>query len=259
MWNWEAENAKAVIVIVHGANEHHGRYRWLIEQWQTNGMNVVMGDLPGQGDVSNKSRGHIEQFDDYINEVEKWIRHASSYNLPIFLIGHSMGGTVVIRTLQEKFSQVRGVILSSPCLGLVHPPSKALDLVTRGLNVFCPRLRVNSGVTVNQATRNEEVRLANTKDPLYIKNVSVRWYRELSNGMKQANKKVDKFPNIPLLVLQGGEDKIVNKESVFTWFNHVNNSEKVYKEYPELYHEVFNEPEREQVFNYALAFVNNLI
>jgi len=65
MWKWEADGeAKAVIVMVHGELEHHGRYGWLIEQWRLAGFHVIMGDLPGQGLTSRVNRGHIESFDD---------------------------------------------------------------------------------------------------------------------------------------------------------------------------------------------------
>ena len=58
MWKWETEQeAKAVIVIIHGAMEHHGRYGWLIEMWRTSGYHVIMGDLPGQGMTSRAQRG----------------------------------------------------------------------------------------------------------------------------------------------------------------------------------------------------------
>ena len=55
MWKWEAEGEpKAVVVMVHGAMEHHRRYGWLIEIWRLSGFHVIMGDLPGQW-IDNKS------------------------------------------------------------------------------------------------------------------------------------------------------------------------------------------------------------
>ncbi|MBD8068584.1 alpha/beta hydrolase [Bacillus sp. PS06] len=258
MWKWEAENAVGVVVIIHGANEHHGRYKWLTKQWVDNGFHVLIGDLPGQGEVTKKQRGHIERFEEYLDEIEKWVKEAFTYHLPTFLLGHSMGGLISIRTLQERKLPVHGVILSSPCLGLVDPPSFGLDVLTKFLNITIPKLRVDSGVSIDKATRND-VLLSENIDPLYVKKVSVRWYRELNHAMKMAHKQVKKLPDIPLLVLQGGDDKIVNKKSVLYWFNLVNNKEKVYKEYPELFHEVFNEPERDEVFRYALQFVKNII
>ncbi|WP_312469891.1 alpha/beta hydrolase [Neobacillus sp.] len=256
MWKWEAEGeAKAVIVMVHGAMEHHLRYGWLIEMWRLSGFHVIMADLPGQGMTTRARRGHIDSFDEYIFEVKDWIQAAYRYELPVFLLGHSMGGLIAIRLLQEERLNVAGVILSSPCLGLVHSPSKFLDVLSYGLNVIFPSLRMNSGLTVQMATRNEDVREADSNDTLYVTKVSIRWYRELATAIKQSFLNIDKTQDIPMLVMQGGDDKIVNKITVKEWFNNVPLSEKRFKEWPKCYHEIFNEPEREEVFEYAKDFV----
>ncbi|ANB58376.1 phospholipase ytpA [Anoxybacillus sp. B7M1] len=255
MWKWEAEQAKAVVVIVHGAAEHHGRYKWLIEMFRLHGFHVVMGDLPGQGTTTRRKRGHIGSFDEYINEVADWIKAAQAFQLPIFLLGHSMGGLVVIRALQEKRLPVKGAILSSPCLGLVTYPSKGLDLLSKVLNHIAPSMLFDSGLSVEAATRNEEVREMDKNDSLYVTKVSVRWYRELVKAMQIASRKIHKISDIPLLLMQGGNDKIVDKVVVKEWFDKLPVSEKVYKEWNLLYHEIFNEPEREAVFLYAKAFL----
>jgi lysophospholipase len=258
MWKWEAEGeAKAVIVMVHGAMEHHRRYGWLIEMWRTSGFHVIMADLPGQGMTTRSRRGHIDSFDEYIIEVKDWIQAAYRYDLPVFLLGHSMGGLISIRLLQKEKLNIAGVILSSPCLGLVQAPSKFLELLSHGLNVVFPSFRMNSGLTVQMATRNEDVREADSNDSLYITEVSVRWYRELADAMKQAFLDIEKIQDVPMLVMQAGDDKIVKKGIVKDWFNRVPLSEKRFKEWQKCYHEIFNEPEREEVFEYAKDFVNS--
>jgi lysophospholipase len=258
MWKWEAEGeAKAVVVIVHGAMEHHRRYGWLIEMWRLSGFHVIMGDLPGQGMTTRARRGHIDSFDEYIFEVKDWIQAAYQFDLPVFLIGHSLGGLISIRLLQQEKLNLAGVVLSSPCLGLIHQPSKLVHLLSYGLNVIMPSLRFNSGLTIEMATRNEEVRDADKNDTLYITKVSVRWYRELNLAMKMAFEEIGKIEDIPFLVMQGGDDKVVNKQTVNKWFNIVPLSEKRFKEWPVCYHEIFNEPEREAVFEYAKDFCNS--
>lgn len=256
MWRWEAEGeAKAVIVMVHGAMEHHRRYGWLIEMWRTSGFHIIMGDLPGQGMTTRSRRGHIDSFDEYIFEVKDWIQEAYRYDLPVFLLGHSMGGLISIRLLQEEHLNLAGVILSSPCLGLVASPPKFLNAVSYLMNIIYPTLRLNSGLTVEMATRNRDVREADVNDTLYVTKVSVRWYRELYAAMKLAFENMEKIQDIPMLVMQGGEDKIVQKNIVKEWFNGAPLSEKRYKEWQKCYHEIFNEPEREEVFEYAKDFV----
>ena len=256
MWKWEAEgSAKAVIVIIHGAMEHHGRYKWLSQMWRSSGYHVIMGDLPGQGMTTRAYRGHIDSFSQYLDEVRGWIEAAYEYALPVFLLGHSMGGLVAIRMLQEEEPDLAGVILSSPCLGLVVQPPKVLSAVAAGLNIALPKLRIDAGLTPELVTRNKEIIEEDLNDSLYVTKVSVRWYRELLGAIKEAFEETPSFQDIPLLVMQGGDDKVVDKQAVRAWFNYNLCSEKQFKEWPGLYHEIFNEPEREDVFQYALSFV----
>lgn len=258
MWKWEPDGeAKAVIVIVHGAMEHSRRYGWLIEMWRSAGFLVIMGDLPGQGLTTRSRRGHIDSFDEYIFEVKDWIQTAYQFDVPVFLLGHSMGGLISIRLLQEERLNLAGVILSSPCLGLVKAPSRLLNYLSYGLNVMTPGLRMNSGITVDLSTRNPEVREADSNDTLYVTKVSIRWYRELAAAMKLAFRNFDKIQDLPMLVMQGGDDKIVNKVAVTDWFNQAPLSEKRFKEWQDCYHEIFNEPEREDVFEYAKDFIDS--
>jgi len=258
MWKWEAENPKAVIVMIHGAMEHHGRYGWLIEMFRGIGFHCIMGDLPGQGlaaTTRGSKKGHIDSFNEYIYEVKTWIYEAYKYDLPVFVLGHSMGGLIAIRLLQEDDMKVAGMILSGPCLGLVQKPNKALNAVSHGLNFVTPQIKVDSGIRIELATRNEEVRKLDVNDSLYVTKVSVRWYRELVRSMEIAFEEATNLQDVPVLVLQGGGDLIVDKFKVKEWFNLTNFSEKWFKEFPVLYHEIFNEPEREEVFDYAKDFV----
>jgi lysophospholipase len=257
MWKWEAENAKGVVVMVHGAAEHHGRYKWLIEMWRGEGFHVIMGDLPGQGTTSRRDRGHIDRFDVYIEAVEEWYKEALAYKLPIILLGHSMGGLTVIRSMQEKHFQVKCLILSSPCLGVAEKtaPSPFLDAASKVLNVLTPSLRMNLGITPDMATRNKEIVELDSNDSLYITKVSIRWFRELIHATKLAFINIEKLPDLPILVMQGGDDRIVNKDKGKEFFDLLPLTDKTYKEWHGLYHEIFNEPERDKVFEYTKRFV----
>ncbi|WP_070120580.1 alpha/beta hydrolase [Bacillus marinisedimentorum] len=255
MWKWEADNAKAVMVMVHGAGEHHGRYSWLIEMWRAAGFHVIMGDLPGQG-TSTRRRGHIDSFDEYIEAVEMWLKEAFTYELPVFLLGHSMGGLIAIRSMQEKHFPVAAVLLSSPALGLVEPPPKRLEMASKALNAVLPGAMFDSHLKPGMGTRNREINEMDENDSLIVRKVSVRWYRELVQAIKQASEQVLNFPDVPVLLFQGGEDKIIDKVLVREFFDKLPVNEKMYKEWAGLYHEVFNDPEREQVFEMAKSFVD---
>ncbi|MBP3949833.1 alpha/beta hydrolase [Bacillus suaedae] len=259
MWKWEVEDPRGVIVIVHGAGEHHARYEWLAKQWNDHGFDIVMGDLPGQGRTRGK-RGHVQSFNAYLDTIEEWIDEARTSELPVFLLGHSMGGLIVIRTLMERGSkQIKGVILSSPCLGLQQQPSKTQEIGIKVIHRVMPTISANAGIKTEHLTRNDEVKEEYLKDELRVTKVSVRWYQELSKAMRTAQRYPEKFPDLPLIVLQGGEDYVVDKFEVRAWFDHLTLTDKYYKEWDGLYHEVFNEPERKDVFRHALGFLNLLL
>ncbi|MPQ27029.1 alpha/beta hydrolase [Bacillus paralicheniformis] len=258
MWCMEAERPVASIVIIHGACEHHGRYKWLSEMWRSSGFNVVMGDLPGQG-TSTRERGHIRSFQEYIDEVDKWVARAKAFELPVLMLGHSMGGLIAIEWFKQQQSGIAGLILSSPCLGLQLKPNKFLDWISKGLNVLAPSIRFESGITPDKATRNKEVIEMDINDSLYITKVSVRWYQEMLKALKSAMEPTDAFLNIPLFVMQAGTDWLVDKKMVVKWFNQLTSHNKTYREWEGLYHEIFNEPEREDVFKAARAFAEQYI
>ncbi len=251
---WESEkDARAVVVIVHGAQEHYGRYRWLGMEFNNVGYHVVTGDLPGHG-AQSANRGHIESFHEYIEEVDLWIKEAQKYKLPVFLLGHSMGGLTVIRVMEEKKPEVQAVLLSSPCLEILAKPTKVLDALSRPLNKMAPTMQFPSTIDIENATRNKEIIDFVHNDSAVLTTVSVHWYREFVKHIEIAHKQINEFPDVPLLLMQAGDDKLVDKIRVKEWFNRVDLQEKVYKEWSGLYHEIFNEPERDKVFSYAFQF-----
>ncbi|BAB07007.1 alpha/beta hydrolase [Halalkalibacterium halodurans] len=255
MWKWEVAEPRGVVVVIHGAGEHHGRYQWLAKKFNSIGLSVVMGDLPGQGRTRGK-RGHIQSFQQYIDVVLEWVEAAKLEHVPIFLFGHSMGGLVAVRTMIEGGTlPVRAVILSSPCFDLYQSPGKGKELASKMLHRVTPTFSHHSGIRSDLVTRNEEIREAYLKDELRVTKVSTKWYYELSKAMRDTRRYPEKFPNVPLLVMQAGEDYITDRKAAWEWFNSVQVTEKAYKEWNGLYHEIFNEPEREAVFQYTCFFI----
>ncbi|WP_096189817.1 alpha/beta fold hydrolase [Evansella halocellulosilytica] len=256
MWKWEVTEAKGVFVIVHGAGEYHVRYHWVIEQLTELGYNVIMGDLPGQG-TTDGPRGHVNRFSDYVTVVKGWLREARKYKLPVTLLGHSMGGLISIHTLMNlsKNELPNVAVLSSPCLGLVNNPTFSKKTASYLLNYVAPKIRFPSGLEPGSGTRDEWMRQRDFTDDLLIKRVSVRWYRELANAIRTAQDKHGQFPAIPLLVTQGGDDRIVNKNEVKRWFDTLTLTDKYYKEWDSFYHEVLNDPGKEKVLAHLIGFV----
>ncbi|MCD8508828.1 MAG: alpha/beta hydrolase [Bacillus sp. (in: Bacteria)] len=254
MQRWEVSKPKGVFVIVHGAGEHHGRYEWTVNQLNKLNYNVIMGDLPGQGKTEGP-RGHISSFNEYMVVVRKWLKEARQYRLPVVLLGHSMGGLISIHTLMDLNRNLvpSAVVLSSPCLGLANPPSVPVRSLAYLLNYCVPKYRV--ATKGNRGTRCEITRKKYDQDPLRVRKVSVRWYSELVQAIELAHRKVNEIPDIPLLLTQGGDDRVVDKKMARAWFNGLPIMDKYYKEWDGLFHEVLNEPEKEKVLAHMMGFV----
>jgi len=253
-----SESNIGTIVLVHGAFEHAGRYDWLANQWYKEGYNVLYDDLPGQGN-SEGIKGHIDSFDEYIQAIEKWIKEAEKLYKPIFLLGHSMGGLAVIRYMEEKKPDViKGVILSSPGLGISGGPPKWLMKITESIEKVFPKLQVRTRIRRCVSTRNKTLHNRH-QDPLFLKKVSIRWYHEFERAIRKAFLKVHEYPSTPTLLMQAGKDFLINVKDVRRWYQQLKIPNKHYNEWDHLYHEIFNEPEREYVFQYAKRFVNNVV
>lgn len=243
------------ILLVHGSGEHVGRYKWAIEQWNQGGLDVLGGDLPGHGQSPGK-RGHIQSFNEYIEAVNDWydaLRERSDH-VP-FVFGHSLGGLVVSRFMEINKREARGVLLSSPCFGLRVKVPAWKEWIAKSLNVLHPSLVLPSEVKSESVTRSQEIRDALETDPYRVNGVSVRWYRELQVHMQKNWEEQHQFPDIPLVIHQAGDDSVTDPDVAKRWMEAIAVSDKLFTEWPGLYHELLNEPERDEVMAAMIAWM----
>ncbi|PWK12851.1 alpha/beta hydrolase [Tumebacillus permanentifrigoris] len=240
------------VVLVHGAGEHSGRYGHVIEALTARGISVITGDLPGHGRSGGIS-GHVESFDEYLDSVSEWMKLAEASSGPdghVAIIGHSMGGLVTVRFLEERAHQHQhliGAVLSSPCLKLALEVPGWKKSLAGVLNSLAPRLRMASGIQPSDVSRHPTVVSEYGNDPLMGRKVSVRWFQELNAAMETAVAQAQRI-SVPLLVMQAGQDRLVDPAVAPVFYNRLP-AHELHKFVPfhNLYHELFNEPEREAV------------
>ncbi|MFT9848171.1 alpha/beta hydrolase [Aneurinibacillus sp. REN35] len=254
---WPVDEERGSIVIVHGAGEYFVRYHWLVQQLNEAGYSVFGGDLPGLGRTKGR-KGHIERFEAYYAAVDTWIERASKRKRPLFLLGHSMGGLIVARYAEAVHPDVDGIILSSPCFGLSRNISPALEGIASILNRITPAFRLSAGIKAGDVSRDQTVTLRYTEDPHITTKVSVRWYKELQKAMRLAKEEIEDYPDVPTLVMQAGADRIVSPTTTKLWMDSLPISCKRYVEWPDCYHEIFNEPEKNEVINTLLQWMQTV-
>src|SRR4051794_39270056 len=94
-WWTPAGPPVAGLALVHGINEHSGRYEHVGDGLAARGIDVLAFDLPGHG-RSGGRRGHVDRFDDLLDEAEDLIADRRALGVPVVLLGHSLGGLIAV-------------------------------------------------------------------------------------------------------------------------------------------------------------------
>jgi len=260
--SWIPVSPRGVIVIIHGLAEHSGRYRETADFLSENGWAVYACDLRAHGlspDPPKAGRVHVNRFEDYFRDVDALTGLAREKypELPMYLLGHSMGGLISIRYSLEKPAGLAGVIISSPALG-THPefkPPFLLKLMVSILSRLAPRLLVASDLDTQAISKDPAVVKAYIDDPLVSQKVSTRWYNEIMKSMRKAHEGAASL-RIPMLLMQSGADRLVDPAAPGRWANAAPDGLVDLVVWDGLYHEMFNEPEKDQVRTRLLEWLD---
>jgi alpha-beta hydrolase superfamily lysophospholipase len=241
-------DARAAVIVAHGYGEHGGRYHHLAERFAPLGFAVYMLDHRGHG-RSEGPRGHVDRFVDYVADLHALrVRVDGEHRgKPLFLLGHSMGGLIAAHYLLAHSSGLAGAVLSSPALGLAKEPPRFLRWLGRLLSWIAPRTSFQSDVDPMVLSHDPSVGLAYAGDPLVHRRVTARLFTELKAAMRDALERAGEVRG-PILVLQAGDDRLVDGAATERFVAGVGSEQKSFRLYPGLFHELFNEVEKERVF-----------
>ncbi|HJO26917.1 MAG: lysophospholipase [Planctomycetes bacterium] len=245
--HWPLDVPRARLVLVHGFGEHSGRYGHVAAALNAAGVAVSACDLRGHGE-SGGTRVFIERFDDYLDDVDAVLAEtrAKSSGEPLFLLGHSMGGQIAALHALRRKPDIAGLILSSPSMGFaVHVPAwKAA--AGRFFSRFVPKLTLPSGLDRGLLSHDPEVQRDLDADPLAELGATARWYTECLAAQEATFVSAPDL-SVPLLSLVSGTDEITDAAATRRFHEAAGSRDKTWIEYPGLYHEIFNEFEREKV------------
>ncbi|MDH3923705.1 MAG: lysophospholipase [Xanthomonadales bacterium] len=259
--SWIPEVPEGVMMVIHGLAEHGGRYRDTATFFVDHGWAVYTCDLRSHGlspDMPGAGRVHVNRFSDFLLDVEALLGLAKSRHpdLPLYCLGHSMGGLITILYALQNPQSLQGAIISSPALG-THPefkPPLYLKLMVSILSRVAPRMLVDSELDSQAISRDAAVVKAYADDPLVSQKVSTRWYSEIIRSMKKAHNEASAL-QIPMLVMQSGADRLVDPGAAARWVQLTPDGLVEYVLWEDLYHEMFNEPEKDQVRSKTLQWL----
>ena len=260
MWKWETEHdAKGVVVIVHNILEHTGRYAYVITMLRRNGYHVIMGDLPGQGQTSRANKGQLEHFDIYHETLIEWVRIANEYKIPTFVMGVGLGGLILLNVLEKTELPIEGMLLLSPLLEFKRNNKTRKNMLISNVGKGSKDARFKLGIETKDLTRNDEVIEETKQDGLMLRKVTYKWYNIVLETMKDTIQHFKDIQSMPTLLMYGTEDKLLELRSFNELKNNLNTNEFYFKVWEGFYHEIHNEPERDQVMRYVLTFLNNSV
>jgi alpha-beta hydrolase superfamily lysophospholipase len=244
---YEPEGAApaGLILVVHGVAEHAGRYHHVADLLVGLGLRVAILDHRGHGRSGGK-RLLVRDLSEFSADLETLRKLELVTGAPTYLLGHSMGGCIALDYALDHQSSLTALILSAPAVLPGDDINPVLMRVAKVLGKVAPGL---PGQKLSSASisRDPAVVAAYDADPLVFRG-------KLSAGIGGAMlRAMDSFParlpslTLPLLVLSGTEDKLVNPDGARLVDRLAGSTDKTLKMYDGLYHEVFNEPEKELV------------
>ncbi|KFN42566.1 alpha/beta hydrolase [Arenimonas oryziterrae] len=243
---------RGTVLIVHGLGEHIGRYAGLAAVLNAQGWNVVGYDQRGHG-RSTGPKGRLRQADDLLQDLAQVIDHVrATAPAPLILLGHSMGGLICARFVAEEFAEdraswyraVSALVLSSPAL------DPGMSRLQRGLlallGPLAPNLPVNNGLKPAWISRDPTVVQAYRSDPYVHDRISPRLVRFILDGGAWVQAQATQW-RLPTLLLYAGSDRCVSPAGSAAFSAAAPAAVVQTQVFPAMFHEIFNEPERDTV------------
>ncbi len=244
--SYDCADPLASVFIVHGLGEHIDRYERFARQLNEHRLNVYGFDNLGHG-KSHGIRGYTS-IEDSFQIIDMMIDKMNAHhpNLPMALFGHSLGGLIGLRYLQESPSKFYCAAISAPAIVLDAETEKRMEK-NAGLARLLPFITLDNNIEHEDISRNLSEVAAYSKDKLVHPKVSLKLALSIYKNVKTVNEKAGAIKT-PLLVLKGMSDKVVPPDNIDEYFERIGSEKKVISKYPGAYHETIYDPEHGEQF-----------
>lgn len=241
---------RARIVLVHGIGDQIDGvpYVTAAKALTARGLLVHRMELRGHG-LSGGRRMYVRSWADFRNDLGQFVRLVSAAQpaLPVFLVGISMGGLIVLNFAAYHPAGLSGVVALAPALGQTGG-SRFLRAILPILSRALPRLTVDPKLDLSHLTRDPELQRAYLADPLYQVRVTPRIAAELMEAIDDTRARAAGF-RVPLLILHGSGDTLTSPQDSFAFYERAGVADKSYRRYEGAYHNLFVETNREEVYD----------
>jgi alpha-beta hydrolase superfamily lysophospholipase len=255
VWTPDA-TPRAVVILSHGFGEHARRYDHVAERFGRDGFLTYALDHRGHGRSGGK-RVLVKNISEFTGDFDTLVGIATQEHpgVPRIVLGHSMGGGIVFAYGVEHPDNYDLMVLSGPAVAAQTAVSPLLAWLAKTIGAIAPGMPLQQ-LEAGAVSRDPAVVDAYNTDPLV-------YHGKVPGGIARVLMLVGKtMPQraaslaAPLLVVHGSEDLLIPEIGSHQLVDAVGSSDVELKVYPGLYHEVFNEPEQEQVLDDVVSWIN---
>lgn len=242
------ENPKGVVILIHGLSESADRYCHIAKFFNEIGYNAISVDNRGNG-RSGFEKGNCNSFHDFLDDTHEVVKLAKKEFDNVYLLGHSLGGFIV-NAYGAKYNDVKGII-SSGAVGIFLPQVTVFRVLP-----FKPLKRLNVKNTLSDVLSHDpQVRIDYEASKFVNKTNRLNLFGEcFVKGVRYLRRNIQNL-TVPILYLHGTDDKIVPNKSTKFLYENVGSKDKEIHMYDGFYHEIFNEVEKEKVFEDVKAWM----
>ncbi len=242
-----ADEPKAILLVVHGLAEHSGRYSNLVNYFVPRGYAVYGFDQRGHG-KSDGAKGYVDRFSHFVDDLDIFLRlvHSRHHDVKTFLVGHSIGGTIATAYAILHQDVFDGLILTGATLSTPTDVAAITIFAARILSLILPKVGLYV-IDAESISRDKSVVNAYINDPLvYRGKIRARLGVELIKAMGIVKRQISEI-HLPILVMHGAADRLSDPQGSEMLYQKASSADKTLRVYEGYYHEIFNEPGREQV------------
>ncbi len=255
VWEPEEKDCRGVVVLCHGYAEHARRYDHVAQRLGESGLVVYALDLRGHGRSGGK-RVYLRDISEYTEDFHTLVGIAAAEypELKRVVLGHSMGGGVVFAYGVEHPDDYAAMVLSGPAVDAQDEVAPVMVFAAKTLGKILPGLPVED-LPADAVSRDPAVVAAYENDPLVHHGKMPAGIARALIGVGETMPRRAAALTAPLLVVHGEQDKLIPVNGSRHLMECVGSQDAQLKVYPELYHEVFNEPERAVVLDDVASWI----
>ncbi len=245
---WSVPRPRGVVVVAHGLGEHGGTYAPLAESiGKPLEVDFVAIDFRGHGRSPGR-RGVVRRYQELVEDLRAAVLWANARrpDVPVFVLGHSNGGQVVLRLALEGGDQLAGVITSNPSIRIAMPVSPGKLKIGKVLLSLAPWVTLRTDAPSEWMTRDPIMRKNYHTDSLRHNRISAPLFFGMVEGGEMLMSRAGEI-KLPVLMLIGGQDPVISPTANREFYERLGSDDKTFVLYPKMLHEPLNELGREQV------------